>query len=403
MTDTPLTPPSSPQSEKPWYANFLAFLIIALAPIGQMAIDIFVPSLPLMASEFAVDRTTVQWSVTLYLVAFAAGQLIYGPVSDSFGRRRALISGILLFLCGSAISILAQTITWFVVGRVVQGIGVTAASVLMRAIAADRFQGPKLAQVLTYMVIAWGVGPVIAPVLGATFQTSVGWRYSLVFLAVYAVVLLGLVVGVMKETNRRLLPLSASTIARGVVEIYGTLRFILIFLAMGLCYGALLSFNLVAPFMVQTVMGYGPQGFGAVALVLGAVYFGGVFSNRLLARSITTARKFALASALALVAAVIQVTLAIGFDLRLWALVLPFACVVFFSGVMYPNLMALGVSAFPHLAGLASSLLGFSLMLISAGVMGISSLLDVHSLIPFAWLTLALMGAVFALVRFIRP
>ncbi|MCW8205741.1 hypothetical protein D8B24_01405 [Verminephrobacter aporrectodeae subsp. tuberculatae] len=164
-----------------------------------------------------------------------------------------------------------------------------------------------------------------------------------------------------------------------------------------------MSFNLVAPFMVQTVMGYGPQGFGAVALVLGAVYFGGVFSNRLLARSITTARKFALASALALVAAVIQVTLAIGFDLRLWALVLPFACVVFFSDVMYPNLMALGVSAFPHLAGLASSLLGFSLMLISAGVMGISSLLDVHSLIPFAWLTLALMGAVFALVRFIRP
>ncbi|MCW8205742.1 MFS transporter [Verminephrobacter aporrectodeae subsp. tuberculatae] len=216
MTEIPLTP-SSPQAEKPWYANFLAFLIVALAPIGQMAIDIFVPSLPLMASEFAVDRTTVQWSVTLYLVAFAAGQLIYGPVSDSFGRRRALISGILLFLCGSAISILAQTITWFVVGRVVQGIGVTAASVLMRAIAADRFQGPKLAQVLTYMVIAWGVGPVIAPVLGATFQTSVGWRYSLVFLAVYAVVLLGLVVGVMKETNRRLLPLSASAIARGVV------------------------------------------------------------------------------------------------------------------------------------------------------------------------------------------
>ncbi len=388
--------------EKPWYDRFLAFLIVALAPIGQMAIDIFVPSLPLISAEFATDRQTVQLSVTLYLAAFAIGQLIYGPASDSFGRRRTLMAGFLIFLVGSVMAIFAPTVTWFIAGRMVQGIGITAASVLMRAIATDRFQGPKLAQVLTYMVIGWGIGPVIAPVLGAAFQTTIGWRYSLVFLVLYGLGLLGLIVGVMKETNRRLVPFSARAIGRGIVEIYGTLRFVLVFLAMGFCYGVLLAFNLVGPFTVQTVMGYGPEAFGAVALTLGAVYFGGVYSNRLLPKSVTVSRKFAVASTLALTAAVVQVLLAMGFDLTLWALA-PFAFVVFFSGVMYPNLMALGVSAFPHIAGLASSILGFSLMLIAAGIMGLASLLDVHSLLPFALLTLALMGAVFLLVRLIRP
>ncbi|MGS5089477.1 multidrug effflux MFS transporter [Hydrogenophaga sp. A37] len=388
--------------EKPWYDRFLAFLIVALAPIGQMAIDIFVPSLPLISAEFATDRQTVQLSVTLYLAAFAIGQLIYGPASDSFGRRRALMAGFLIFLVGSVMAIFAPTVTWFIAGRMVQGIGITAASVLMRAIATDRFQGPKLAQVLTYMVIGWGIGPVIAPVLGAAFQTTIGWRYSLVFLVLYGLGLLGLIVGVMKETNRRLVPFSAKAIGRGIVEIYGTLRFVLVFFAMGFCYGVLLAFNLVGPFTVQTVMGYGPEVFGAVALTLGAVYFGGVYSNRLLPKSVTVSRKFSVASTLALTAAVVQVLGAMGFDLTLWALA-PFAFVVFFSGVMYPNLMALGVSAFPHIAGLASSILGFSLMLIAAGIMGLASLLDVHSLLPFALLTLALMGAVFLLVRLIRP
>lgn len=388
--------------EKPWYDRFLAFLIVALAPIGQMAIDIFVPSLPLISAEFATDRQTVQLSVTLYLAAFAIGQLIYGPASDSFGRRRALMAGFLIFLVGSVMAIFAPTVTWFIAGRMVQGIGITAASVLMRAIATDRFQGPKLAQVLTYMVIGWGIGPVIAPVLGAAFQTTIGWRYSLVFLVLYGLGLLGLIVGVMNETNRRLVPFSAKAIGRGIVEIYGTLRFVQVFFAMGFCYGVLLAFNLVGPFTVQTVMGYGPEAFGAIALTLGAVYFGGVYSNRLLPKSVTVSRKFSVASTLALTAAVVQVLLAMVFDLTLWALA-PFAFVVFFSGVMYPNLMALGVSAFPHIAGLASSILGFSLMLIAAGIMGLASLLDVHSLLPFALLTLALMGAVFLLVRLIRP
>jgi len=133
------------------------------------------------------------------------------------------------------------------------------------------------------------------------------------------------------------------------------------------------------------------------------MYFGGVFSNRLMPASVAVRTRFRVASQGALWAAVAQVLLAWGFDGQLWALVLPFAFVVFFSGVMYPNLMAQGMSAFPDRAGLASSLLGFSLMVIAAAIMGLASLLHVQSLLPFALMTLLLMSAVFWLVRRVMP
>ncbi|AHG65429.1 multidrug effflux MFS transporter [Advenella mimigardefordensis] len=383
--------------------SFYAFLIVALAPIGQMGIDIFTPSLPLIAKEFMSSRETVQLRVSLYLAAFSIGQLFYGPLSDSIGRRRALVLGLVLFLTGSLIAITASNIEVFITGRVIQGFGITCASVLMRAIATDMFKPPQLASVLTYMVVGWGMGPIIAPVIGAAFQETIGWKYSLIFLAVYAVILLALIAFVMKETNRNLVAFSLTKIASGVGEIYGNFRFTLIFLSMGFCYGVILCFNLVGPFVVQEAMGYSPGTFGVLALAMGLVYFLGVLSNRVMPAAITPARKFSIASLICVIAAAIQLSLALVADLNIWALAVPFAFVVFFCGVMYPNLMAMGVSAFPHIAGLASSLLGFSLMLLAAAIMWLSSLMQAHSLLPFATLTLVLMCGVFVMIRAIRP
>lgn len=401
MTDISTTGTQHTSAKKSDY--FYAFLIVTLAPIGQMGIDIFTPSLPLIAKEFMSTRETVQLSVSLYLAAFSIGQLFYGPLSDSIGRRRSLLLGLVLFLAGSLIAITAANIAVFIVGRIIQGFGITCASVLMRAIATDMFKPPQLASVLTYMVVGWGMGPIIAPVIGAAFQETIGWKYSLIFLAVYAVILLALIAFVMKETNRNLVAFSLTKIASGVGEIYGNFRFTLIFLSMGFCYGVILCFNLVGPFVVQEAMGYSPGTFGVLALAMGLVYFLGVLSNRVMPAAITPARKFSIASLICVIAAAIQLSLALVADLNIWALAVPFAFVVFFCGVMYPNLMAMGVSAFPHIAGLASSLLGFSLMLLAAAIMWLSSLMQAHSLLPFATLTLVLMCGVFVMIRAIRP
>lgn len=400
MTNT--TPPGSRAGARS-SDRFYALLIVALAPIGQMGIDIFTPSLPLITREFASTREVVQLSVSLYLAAFAIGQLFYGPLSDSIGRRASLILGLILFLIGSVITLAAPTIETFIFGRIVQGLGITCASVLMRAIATDMFTPPQLGHVLTYMVVGWGMGPIVAPVIGATFQETIGWYYSLIFLAGYAVILLGLVLFMMKETNQKPVPFSFGRLWGDIHEIYGSRRFVLIFLSMGFCYGAILCFNLVGPFIVQDAMGFGAGVFGLLALGMGLVYFLGVLSNRVMPTNVTSAMKFSVASSICVIAAIAQLVFAIVVDLNFWALAIPFAIVVFFSGVMYPNLMAMGVSAFPDMAGLASSLLGFSLMIVAAGIMAVSSQMHVQSLVPFAIFTLVLMGSIFLMIRAIRP
>ncbi|WP_051341190.1 multidrug effflux MFS transporter [Azospirillum halopraeferens] len=377
---------------------FLVFLIVALAPIGQMAIDIYVPSLPVMVEHFGTTRPMVQLSVSLYLVAFAIGQLIYGPLADALGRRVALLAGIGLFLAGGILAAFAGSIEGFIAARIVQGLGITAASVVMKAIAADRFRGEDLANVMTWMVVAWGMGPIVAPVIGAWLQTLYGWEYSLYFLIAYAAVLLLVVVVLYRETNPEPRPFRLPDVLRNSRAIYTDRTFLFVFLSMGLSYAVLLTFNLVAPFIVQTVLGLSPSAYGHIALLMGAMYFLGGFSNRLLPRRITVRTRFAVASTVNVVAAAAMAGLAVPFDLNLWVLVLPTLVMVFFTGVMYPNLMAIGVGLFPAMAGLTSSLLGFSLMLCAAVVMIGASSLQVASLLPLATLFLVVAASVRVLV-----
>ncbi|MFL1377505.1 multidrug effflux MFS transporter [Nocardiopsis protaetiae] len=369
--------------------GFLIWLIILLAPIGQMAIDIYVPSLPAMVDSYGTTRGAVQLSVTLYLIAFSVGQLFYGPFSDAVGRRKALLLGVALYLVGGVLCLFAPTIHWFVAARVVQGLGITAASVVMKAIAADRFSGPRLATVMTYMVVSWGMGPIVAPVIGAWFHSTLGWEYSLYFLVAYGVLLLVLLGGVYRETNAAPRAMGAGELARGTATILGDGVFTRIHLSMGLCYGILLVFNLVGPFLVQDVMGHSPALYGAIALGMGVAYFAGVFGNRVLPAGLSQRAKFRTASTGAVVAAALMVAGAAFTEPNLWVLTAPSAVIVFFAGILYPNLMGLGVSRFPGMTGLASSWLGFCLMLCSGLIMLASSLLRVDGLLPLAVLFLA--------------
>ena len=383
--------------------TFLIWLIVLLAPIGQMAIDIYVPSLPAMVGAFETTQNAVQLSVTLYLIAFSVGQLFYGPLSDAIGRRRSLLIGITLYLLGGVLSLFAASIWVFVAARVIQGLGITAASVVMKAIAADRFSGTRLGTVMTYMVVSWGLGPIIAPVIGAWFHTRLNWEYSLYFLVAYGVMLLFMVGVVYRETHESPRPLNIKNLASGTATILGDGVFTCIYLSMGLCYGVLLTFNLIGPFLVQDVMGYSPALYGAIALGIGAAYFVGVFSNRLLPASVTNRLKFQVASTGSVVAAVAMVAGAALTEPNLWVLTAPSAVIVLFAGVLYPNLMGAGVSRFPEMTGLASSWLGFCLMLFAGLIMLGSSLLEVDSLFPMAVLFLVCMVACRLLVMRTLP
>ncbi|MEJ2795627.1 multidrug effflux MFS transporter [Iodobacter sp. LRB] len=376
------------QKQLPNHPSLVMCLIIMLSPIGQMAIDIYVTALPAMRHDFGVSQQQIQLSVTAYLLSFAIGQLFYGPLADAWGRRSTLLFGLGLYLLGSMLLLSTDHFALFLAARVVQGLGVACGSVVMKALAPDHFTGKELAHVMTYMVIGWGMGPIVAPVLGAQLQIHWGWQSCLYFLLAYGAVLFLMVFFGLKESLKKTVPLKLKLIIENSQMIYANREFQLCFLIMGLCYGVLLSFNLCAPFMVQDVLHRSPVFFGNVALAMGGAYFSGVFSNRIIAGRIAAARLCCSAAMINIFTSIVMVALALQWGLNLFSLIIPTLLITFFSGVIFPNMMARSVSMYPALAGLASSLLGFSLTLCAGLVMYLSSLLPIDSLLPLALLYL---------------
>lgn len=379
---SPIAPPVA--KHPPNHPRFLLFLICAFASAGQLAIDIYVPALPVMAHYYETSAQAIQSSVTGYLIAYAFGQLLFGPMADAYGRKRILALGLGMFTLGCMLSLAAPNLETFIAARILQGFGIAATNLLAKAIITDSFTGQELVHAYTYMAIAWGLAPIIAPVIGAHLQEAFGWRSCLVFLLVYSFGMWA-VLWRYRETLAEPVRLHPATLLRNARMVLASPVFQSCFLAQGLCYSILLVFNIVGPFMVQNTLKQPPTFFGYVALAIGMMYFLGGISNRIHhARLPTAEQRLRIGARVMTVAALSMLVLALTIGLQVWTLMAPVLVMAFCAGAMYPTLMAKGNSIFPHIAGLTSAILGFALLLVSAAMMGLAGFVSIHSLTPLA-------------------
>lgn len=375
---------SSTAQHPPNHPRFILFLVCAFASAGQLAIDIYVPALPTMAHFYQTSPQAIQSSVTGYLFAYALGQLVLGPLADAYGRKRILQLGLALFTVGCVLSLLATNLETFVAARVLQGFGIAATNLLAKAIIADSFSGMVLVHAFTYMSIAWGLAPIIAPVIGAHLQEAFGWRSCLVFLLLYSFVMWG-VLWRYKETLKQPVRLHPKTLVKNARMVLASPVFQSCFLAQGLCYSILLVFNIVGPFMVQNTLHLPPTAFGYLALAIGLMYFLGGISNRIHHPRLPSAeQRLRIGARMMTGSAVVMLVLALAVGLKVWTLTAPVLVMGFCAGAMYPTLMAKGNSIFPHIAGLTSAILGFALLAVSSAMMGLAGFVSIHSLTPLA-------------------
>jgi DHA1 family 2-module integral membrane pump EmrD-like MFS transporter len=355
-----------------------------LASAGQLAIDIYVPALPTMAQYFQTSAQAIQSSVTIYLMAYAFGQLVFGPLADAYGRKKILVLGMAMFTGGCLLTLTANNLETFILARCLQGFGIAATNLLAKAIITDSFSGMALIHAFTYMAIAWGLAPILAPVIGAHLQTAFGWRSCLSFLLIYSFVMWA-VLSRYKETLKQPVHLNPKTLLKNAVMVLKSPVFQSCFLAQGLCYSILLVFNIVGPFMVQETLHKPPTYFGYLALAIGLMYFLGGISNRIHhPRLPTPEQRLRIGARVMTGAAVVMLILALTIGLEVWTLMLPVLFMAFCAGAMYPTLMAKGNSIFPHIAGLTSAILGFALLLVSSLMMGLAGFVPFHSLTPMA-------------------
>ncbi len=331
-----------------------------MVALGPLTIDMYLPALPKIADDLAVSSSVIQLTLTGTLAGLALGQLIVGPLSDSLGRRRPLMAGIVLHIAASVLCILAPTLIVLGLARVLQGVGAASAMVVAIAVVGDLFADSAAATVISRLMLVLGVAPVVAPSLGAAVLLHASWHWVFAALVVLAGVLLLVAALALPETlppsHRR--PLRVRGIAATYVELLRDTRFVILVLVAALGMSGLFAYIAGASFVLQGTYGLDQQAFalvfgaGAVALI-GATQFNVVLLKRFSPQSITL---WALAAAL--LAGGLFVGLSAAHVGGLVAFVVPVWAVLAAMGLVIPNAPAVALSRHPDAAGTAAALLG---------------------------------------------
>jgi len=332
----------------------------ALVALGPLTIDMYLPALPKIADDLSVSSSVAQLTLTGTLAGLALGQLIVGPLSDSLGRRRPMMAGIVLHMLASVLCLFAPNIAVLGVARGLQGMGAAAAMVVAIAVVGDLYAESVAATVMSRLMLVLGVAPVIAPSLGAAVLLTASWHWVFAALVVLAGGLLLLAALALPETlpasHRR--PLNVRSIGATYVELLRDARFVILVLVAALGMSGLFAYIAGASFVLQGHYGLDQQAFalvfgaGAVALI-GATQFNVVLLRRFAPQTIVL---WALAAAVA--AGVVFVGVSSGHLGGLPGFVVPVWFILAAMGLVIPNAPAVALSRHPDAAGTAAALLG---------------------------------------------
>ena len=353
----------------------LLFLLAGLAALGALATNIILPAFPDMAADLGTSVIDLSATLSSFFVAFAVGQLFVGPLSDRFGRRWLVLSGLIAFVIGSAICAFASTLPQLIGGRVVQALGVCTTSVLSRAIARDLFDGEALARALSLIMVAMAAAPGFSPLLGGAFNSWLGWQSTFAFVGVFAVVLAvhyNVKLGETHATDKRS-AISVPAILRTYWQLLIDRRFIAPALTVSLVIGSLYAFFAMAPAILMAGFHFSPFGLGIFFACTVFVVFGaGFLAPRLAHRwGQVRAARFGIVVALAgSIALLVGKEDFVFFSISLTIFLLG-------MGMVNPLGTAIALHPFGRQAGAASALLGFLQMGCAAVAISVGVVVDV--------------------------
>jgi MFS transporter, DHA1 family, multidrug resistance protein len=364
----------------------LTALLAGLSAVGPLTTDMYLPSLPEIARQLTASTAQVQLTISAYLIGFAVGQIIYGPISDRHGRKPVLLAAIALYCAASLACALSVSIEMLIAARFVQALGGSGGIVLARAIVRDLHSGSRAGRELSVIGSVMALAPVFAPVAGGALQTGFGWHA--VFFTLVAAGLAGacIVFLLLPETlaRRAAEPVSASSIAKSYAIVARNPAYLAYLGLATTSYAGLFAWISGASFVLQNLYGLSAFTFG-VAFALGSVGYmsGSMISARL-------SHRFGLDGVLGLgglanaaggLAMIAVVMLDRGSAVTL---VLPMAVYLAGLGMVLPQSIAGAMTPFPERAGAASSLLGFVQQSVAAVFGAVVGLLLGNSAWPLA-------------------
>ena len=362
----------------------LLVTLALLSAVAPFATDLYLPAFPAMVADLATTPTNVQLTLTAFLLGLAGGQLVFGPLSDRFGRVKPLLIGAAICVLASLAAALAPTVEVLVAARFAQGLTGAAGMVIGRAIISDLATGRAAARAFSLMMIVSGIAPIVAPLAGGFLVEPVGWRGALAVILALVVAMLIAVLLVVRETHtthRRAALRSERATAGSPLRDLTQRAYLGNTIAFGFAFAVMMGYISASPFIYQTMMGLSSAAYGAM---FGVNAFGLLLMSATSAR--LTARReprtiagIGLATILASSAAVLL--LAMSAAPAGW-LALPLFTAVAGMGLIFGNTTALALSAAPRAAGTASAALGAAQFLLAALVSPLVSVGGEHTAAP---------------------
>jgi DHA1 family bicyclomycin/chloramphenicol resistance-like MFS transporter len=407
MATSPAVDVTSQREVAPGLSVSRARMIVvlgALVALGPLTLDLYLPALPRITDELGVSSSVTQLTLTGTLAGLALGQLIVGPVSDSLGRRKPLIAGIVLHMLASLVCLAAPNIAVLGIGRVLQGVGASAAMVVAIAVVGDLFADTAAATVLSRLMLVLGVAPVAAPSLGAAVLLHASWHWVFGVLVVLAGCLLVVAAVALPETlppsARR--PLRPGAVGSTYLELLRDARFVILVLVAALAMSGLFAYISAASFVLQSRYGLDQQvfaimfGAGAISFITASQF------NVVLLKRFSPQRIVVRALAGAVVAGAAFVGLALAHVGGLPGFLLPVWSILAAMGLVIPNAPAVALSRHHEAAGTAAALLGAAQFGMGAAVAPVVGVLGNDELALAVVMTAGVVIALIALVTVIR-
>lgn len=386
--------------------NFRIIAILCLiSSLGRFVLDSYLPSLPAISNHFNIPDATTQMTLTIYLLGFSLSQLIYGPLSDRYGRRIIILLGMLIFLVGSLVCSVATSPRILLLSRLIAGMGAGACGVLNRAIASDCFKGQEFSRAWSYTTTTLVLTLIIAPVLGGYVQDSFGWRANFILATLFVATVLCIILKFLPETRNHSSPITLHI--PKVIENYYRILISRTFLMCTLCYtlafSGLIIYFQVSPLLYINVFGLSPTQYGWSSLIIAGSYlFGGVAVNKLATQM--SMRSLLFLGTLLLISGGSIMLLAYYLDhVNLFTVLLPSAIYVIGARIIIPNAIAGSMEEFRHLGGSSSALIGAIQMLGSSLMSLLIANFNYATPFPLAFFFTSLGVVTLTIAYFIKP
>lgn len=353
----------------------LTLVLGFLSAFAPLSIDMYLSALPTMQSYFATNESHIQLTLASFFIGFSFGQLIYGPLSDRFGRKLPLYIGLIVFIIASIGCALSTSVTMLIIFRLFQALGACAGGVISRAIVRDLYHPNDAVKIYSYLMLVSSIAPMLAPILGSFILTAIGWKYIFYTLAILGVLSLLSVMFYLPSTPKQqnFEPFSPSFILKEYFLLIKHKHFIINSLIGGFSMAAMFAYITASSFIFMEIFYLSNN---AYALLFGANAVVFVIAAQINARVVDKFGSNALIKyALYLLAFCIFLLILFLFldIINIYLVVLSLMGFMFSLGFIVPNSTAMAMAPFSTNAGSASALLGtlqFSLAAISSIALG---------------------------------